>query len=177
MARENEREAIRNLQRYLRRLSYFNDEIEPAPIDGVFDSATESALRAFQAAQGIPVTGRADQESFERLFLAYTNENELRRAPTRIALFPQIPEAYTVELGNAQFLVSMIQHALAELAMVYEGLDDVPQSGVYDEATATAVRRFQALHGLPQSGGVDRTTWNALAEAYNRYFHSPYSEQ
>ena len=177
MAREKEREAIRNLQRYLRHLSYFYDEIDPVPIDGVFDTATESALRAFQKTQGLPVTGRADQESFERLFEAYTRSNTQKSAPIRIALFPQIPEAYTIELGDTQFLVRMIQYALSELGAVYEGLDGVPQNGIYDEATANAVKRFQALHALPQNGGVDRATWNALADAYNRNFHSPYADR
>lgn len=174
MARENEREAIRNLQRYLRQLSYFNEEIGEAPIDGIFDEATREALRAFQELEGLAATGTADQVTWERLYGAYLASLEARRAPRSISHFPQIPENYTVEVGETQFLVSIIQNALFELAILYDGLDGVPQSGVYDENTARAVRAFQAAHALPQTGGVDRATWNALADAYNRNFASPY---
>lgn len=177
MARENEREAVRNLQRYLRHLSYFNEEIIEAPIDGIFDSDTEEALRAFQEKEGLPPTGRADLETWERLFRVYSDSVASKQEPNRIAHFPQIPENYTVEVGEVQFLVSIIQNALHELSGLYDGLDAVPQSGVYDEATAEAMQRFQEINGLPPTGAVDRTTWNALADAYNRNLNSPYSRQ
>ena len=177
MARENEREAVRNLQRYLRQLSYFNEAIIEPPIDGIFGSDTEEALRAFQTLAGLPPTGRADRETFERLFAAYIDSQNERRAPARIAHFPQIPENYTVEMGETQFLVSIIQNALHELSSVYDAPLNVPQSGIYDADTAAAVRAFQAIHGLPATGAVDRATWNALAEAYNRNLNTPYSKQ
>jgi len=123
------------------------------------------------------VTGRADQQTFERLFQAYSDSIEQREPPHRIAHFPQIPENYTVEVGEAQFLVSVIQNALQELSAVYDRIGDVPQSGAYDEQTAEAVREFQEIHGLPANGAVDRRTWNALADAYNRNFSDPYLRQ
>ena len=174
MARENEREAVRALQRYLRHLSYFHEEIGEVPLDGIFDRDTAEALRAFQALEGLPQTGKADPETWERLVAAYEASVVSKRAPERMAYFPQIPENYAVEVGDAQFLVAVIQNALHELSTVYEGLDDVPQSGVYDAATAEAVKAFQAVYGLPATGAVDRTTWNALADAYNRHLHEPY---
>ena len=174
MEKPNEREAIRNLQRYLRHLSYFNDEITEVPIDGIFGSDTEQAVRAFQEAQSLPVTGRVDQATFERLFDAYTDSITAKQPPRQIGHFPQIPEDYTVEVGEVQFLVNIIQNALQELSVVYDGIGEVPQTGEYDAATADAVRAFQKANGLPPTGAVDRTTWNAIADAYNRNFNSPY---
>ena len=170
MTADNERDAIRNLQRYLRTLSYFDDRIPRIPIDGMFDSATEDAVRAFQAAYGLPVTGRVDEETWNLLFARYEEERTLHDAPARIAHFPRLPENYSVELGEQQFLVQIIQHALAELDTVYDWGFDIPLTGIYDEPTAAAVRIFQAKNGLPATGGVDRTTWNALANAYNAQF-------
>ena len=83
MARENEREAIQNLQRYLRRLSYFNEEIGAVPIDGVFDGETEGALRSFQRAEGLPETGRADRDTWERLYAAFVAETARDLPPIR----------------------------------------------------------------------------------------------
>ena len=174
MARPNEQESIRNLQRYLRHLSYFDEEIIPVPIDGIFGSDTEEALRAFQQREGLPPTGRADLETWERLFRAYTDSLAEKQPPRQISHFPQIPENYTVEVGEVQFLVSIIQNALQELSAVYDEIGEVPQTGSYDEATAAATRSFQEINGLPPTGAVDRTTWNAIADAYNRNFASPY---
>ena len=177
MARANEREAVLQIQRFLRQLSYFDKEIPPVSIDGVFDTATDEAVRAFQKKAGLPVTGRVDLATWEALFAAYTASLEEQREPARIAHFPKIPQNYTVEMGETQFLVSIIQNALQELSTVYDSMGEVPQSGVYDEPTAAAVRTVQQAHGLPETGGVDRATWNAIADAYNRNFANPYLRQ
>lgn len=177
MARANESEAILQLQRFLRQLSYFDENIGTVPLDGVFDSDTEGAVRAFQAAEGLPQTGKADLVTWERLYAAYLASLLEKSEPHRIAHFPQIPENYTVEVGETQFLVAIIQNALHELSSTYDKLEGVPQSGIYDADTANAVREFQRIHGLPATGAVDRTTWNAIADAYNRNLNSPYSRE
>ncbi len=170
MASEQERIAVRNLQRYLRTLSYFDDSIPQIPIDGVFDSATEAGVRAFQESEGLPPTGRVDRAIFDRLFERYEEHLAAKDAPARISHFPRLPENYSVELGEQQFLVQIIQHALAELDTVYDWPNPVEITGIYDEPTAATVRLFQEKNRLPATGGVDRATWNALANAYNRQF-------
>jgi len=57
----NQAPAVENLQRYLRQLSYDQPEIPAPPIDGIFESQTEEALRQFQRSRGLPVTGSADR--------------------------------------------------------------------------------------------------------------------
>lgn len=166
----NKREAIRNLQRYLRQLSYFNNEIGTAPIDGVFDTATKVALTDFQRDQGLIQSGVADQETFERLFAAYLNSVAEKAAPTPIYPFPRIPADYSVKEGDEFFLVELLQFVLKELETVYGEMREVEITGVFTPNTARAVKDFQRIWGLPQTGEVDRTTWNALADAYNREF-------
>ena len=65
MIRYNEKEAIRNVQRYLRQLSYTDADIPPVPIDGIFGEATENSLIAFQTKNGLSPSGVADRESFD----------------------------------------------------------------------------------------------------------------
>ena len=161
--------ATKNLQRYLRALSYFTSEIGKAPIDGVFDEATERALSDFQRVEGLPVTGRADQETHERLYARYLENHTARDAPVRIAHFPRIPDGYTVAKGETQFLVRVIQHALGELSVLY-GFPAPLEDGSYGDNTAAAVRALQEKHLLPGTGEVDLATWNALADAYNQAF-------
>ena len=176
MANENNTAAIRQLQRYLRTLHYFDNAGGRVPVDGIFDAATEDAVRAFQEKNALPVTGRADLATWEALLAAYNAQNRETAAPERISHFPRFPVGYTVEAGETQFLVEIIQHALQELATVYKWDRAIERTGVYDEQTAAAVRQFQQIHSLPQTGGVDLATWNALANAYNRAFAGYFQE-
>jgi hypothetical protein len=52
---------------------------EPGRIDGVMGPKTESALRQFQAAQGLPQTGRLDATTQKQLMAAYMPESNSRR--------------------------------------------------------------------------------------------------
>lgn len=176
MATEIEKNAIANLQRYLRTLYYFDDAISPTPVDGIFDRATEEAVRRFQREEGLPVTGRVDQDTWERLFARYKAEKAFRRAPSRIAHFPRVPPDYRVRIGEEQFLVRVIQHALQEIALDFDFPATVPQSGRYDEDTANAVRVLQRITNLPEDGEVDRATWEELARYYN-YLYADYFPQ
>ena len=165
-----EKHAVENLQRYLRALYYFDEMLSPLPIDGVFDSATEEAVRRFQKSEELPITGRVDQKTWEMLFARYEREQKLRHAPTGLAYFPRVPPDYRVGLGEEQFLVRVIQNALQEIAIDLEFPTTVPQSGRYDKDTADAVRVLQKATGLPEDGEVDRATWEALTRYYNHLY-------
>lgn len=168
--RINEQEAVRNLQRYLRQLSYVDKRIPAPPIDGIYDTATREAVLAFQRAERLPETGVVDTATWELLFRRYEESLVREGAPVPLAQFPRLSPGYALRADDESFLVRLVQYALGELDLIYEGLDDVPQTGIYDEATMKAVRGFQRRHGLPETGEVDRATWDALATTYNREF-------
>ena len=176
MPSEIEKSAVANLQRYLRTLYYFDDALSPTPVDGIYDRATEEAVRRFQSTEKLPATGRVDQLTWETLFARYEKEKAFRRAPARIAYFPRVPPDYRVTMGEEQFLVRVIQHALQEIAIDFTFPAAVPQSGRYDEDTANAVRVLQRVSGLPEDGEVDRATWEELARYYN-YLYADYFPQ
>ncbi|MBE6604358.1 MAG: peptidoglycan-binding protein [Ruminococcaceae bacterium] len=168
--KESEKQAIRDLQRYLRQLSYVDPRITRPPIDGVFDSATRTAVRDFQRIESLPETGVVDTALWELIFQRYEASLVREGAPVPLAAFPRLSVGYALREGDESFLVRLLQYALGELDLIYQGNDDVPQSGAYDEATAKAVREFQQRAMLPQTGEVDRATWDALATVYNREF-------
>ena len=45
---QNSQAAIENLQRYLRQIALSDGGFPPPPVDGIFDSATEEALRRYR---------------------------------------------------------------------------------------------------------------------------------
>lgn len=170
MAHVNEREAILNIQRYLRQLSYHEESIPAPALDGIWGEETAAAVRAFQALSGLEANGVVDQKTWEVLFDAYRASRLLHSPPVPLAQFPRISAGYALREGDESFLVRLVQYALNELETIYQGFDAVEESGVYDEATKKAVAEFQKKHGLPSTGEVDRATWDALATTYNREF-------
>ena len=170
MAHQNEREAILNIQRYLRQLSYQNDTIPSPALDGIWGAETKRAVRAFQIQAGLAPNGIVGQATFEALYRAYLDSLKANSAPVPLAQFPRISAGYALREGDESFLVRLVQYALGELDTIYEGVGEVKETGVYDAATKQAVATLQERYGLPQTGEVDRATWDALATVYNREF-------
>lgn len=162
--------AVENLQRYLRQLSFGEEQIFTPPVDGIFEADTERSLRDFQRSRGIDETGRADRQTWELLYAAYRASLAEKTPPRAIDIFPRFPSTYRMRTGTRSFAVLVLQYMLGELHALYGNMADVTQSGVFDEATARAVREFQRANRLPQTGEVDLLTWNLLADQYNLLF-------
>lgn len=56
-------ETVKSVQYNLKQLGF-----DPGPVDGLMGPGTERAIRAFQSAHGLPVTGQADNDLMRRLF-------------------------------------------------------------------------------------------------------------
>ncbi len=163
--------AVRNLQRYLRALADGSEgsEIFAVPIDGIFDSATENALSEFQQRQGLPITGVADRNTFDALYLEYLRVTLNDRREYRPDFFPASPNNYVTEFGEQSPFISILQFVLDEIRLSYDTFPEFEMNGTYDADTSLAVKEFQRLHAIPITGRVDRRTWNELARAYDIY--------
>ena len=158
--------AITNLQRHLRQLSYFDSDIPPAPPSGVWDPHTRNALIAFQQKNGLPPTGTADETTWNLLFDQYNRSIEENSPPERMPIYPRLPERESLRQGDVGFPVTAVQYMLDELTVQFDGLENVPQNGIYGIETARAVTEFQKRNLLPVTGEVDKRTWDALVRSY-----------
>ncbi len=161
-----ESDARQNLQRYLRQLAYFDDSIPFVPIDGNSGSATTDAIRAFQARRGLPVTGVADQATWEAIYEEYLISLEEEAPPSLFSPFPSEPRDYALREGDEGFAVSAIQHMLEEISVFFP-IGSINVTGIYDEATRDAISELQARYLLPVTGETDKLTWNALVRLYD----------
>lgn len=168
-----EKDAIKNVQRYLRQLSFHDDTITPVPIDGVWADQTRRALMQFQRAQGLPVTGTVDNNTWAILKQKYDESVALNSPPLKLDLFPRniYGGEYEISLGESGFLVDTVQYLLGELGRLYSFPEYAP-SGVYDEATAALVRDFQTKNKISATGRVGRETWDAMAAHHNLLLES-----
>ena len=165
---ENEAQATLNLQRYLRQLSYHNSNITPPPIDGIFERDTERALRDFQKMQGLPITGRADRQTWDELYTMYRASIAENEPPRTVAILPFVAGEILLQKGDEGFTISVLQYMLRELGESLVELEEVEITGIFDEKTARAVRLFRAQNGLPEGETVDLVTWNTLVDRFNR---------
>ncbi|MBQ9117554.1 MAG: peptidoglycan-binding protein [Clostridia bacterium] len=167
----NKEQAVTNLQRYLRRLSFERDAtgatgIPRPPIDGIFDSDTENAVSEFQRVMGLPQTGIADKTTWDMIFEEYMRVTEGDRLAQGLFIFPDSPKNYTISKGDALTLVRILQLLLLELRAIYDIFEDITENGIYDDKTESAIRDFQASNLLPVTGEVDKNTWNRIVREY-----------
>jgi peptidoglycan hydrolase-like protein with peptidoglycan-binding domain len=104
--------------------------------DGVFGSATTSAVRTFQSARGLSVDGIVGPATWG-------------------ALVPLLRE------GDAGSAVRALQVELNEKRRI-----NLPVNGQFDSATAAAVRAFQQHAGIGVDGVAGPVTWRNLVWHY-----------
>lgn len=175
-AKDSYQTAVSNLQRYLRALALSEGLFPPPPVDGVFDTATEEALRNFQALYGLSPTGNADLQTWERLYEAYLSSVASSSTPQGVLLFPTHPRGYVFPPFAKGFAIAALQYMLRELKKDYELSFDEKIDGYLGKNTQDAVEEFQRLNGLPLTRGVDLLTWNRIADCYNLLFRLYQSE-
>lgn len=150
---------IREYQRYLQGISYYNDKIPLIIPDGYFGRETSTAVRAFQREYNLPETGTVTSETWNKTVAVY--KELIDSDPMPLDVFPS--RDYIVRTGDTGMLVYIIQAVLNEISVKYDNFPDTVINGIYDNTTSTAVKFFQSISNLTQTGNVNNHTWNMLA--------------
>lgn len=155
---------VRSLQAMLRVIAE-NDDLQPSVIpDGIYGPQTVTAVSTFQRRNGLPVTGIADQATWDQIVAVYE--------PALIAVGPVQPLEIILEprqiirRGEANPNIYLVQAMLIVLSRVYGSITAPSVTGVLDIPTANALSEFQLLTLLPATGELDRETWKNLALHY-----------
>ena len=164
----NLQNAIYNLQKYLRAISFADERVLRPPLDGIFDSATEESVRSFQESHQITPNGIVDRETWDAIYSEY----KALALTEELPFFPSSPVGYATRLGEESSFVSIVQILLQELSSVYGDLEAVELTGIYDTATENAIKELQRASGLPITGELDRRTYRRLL--YDLSSHSSF---
>ncbi len=160
---------IRSLQTMLRVIAEDDPRYPTVVPDGIFGPTTMHAVTTFQRLNGLPVTGIADQKTWDAIVSVY--ELALIRIgkaePIEIVMNP----GQVYRLGDAHPNIFLTQSILAQMAQNDPTIIAPELSGILDVSTSEALSAFQLLAGLPRTGELDRITWKNLSKQFTLQSH------
>lgn len=155
---------VRSLQTMLRVLAEDDRTLPTVIPDGIYGQETITAVSAFQRRAGLPVTGIANQETWDAVIEAY--EPALIRVDKAAPIEVIIDPGKVYRRGDSSANLYLLQAMLAFLSRYHTDIGSPEQSGVLDATTAEALAAFQLLAGLPPTGELDKVTWRYLVNQF-----------
>ncbi len=125
-------------------------------VDGVFGTATEAAVQAFQASHGLRVDGVVGSQTSAALAGGPPSI-----ASAAVAATETVAAIATARQAPTASPESAVAHGVDPIVHLQEALG-VQVDGTFGPETEQAVRRLQARHHLHVDGVVGGQTWGAL---------------
>lgn len=168
-----------NGREYFENISYLADELfndyvrrqdTVEPLFTAFCNGTTSTCKGLSQWGTVTLANRG-YTPYEILQYYYgENIDIVRNAPVRT----NMPSFGSIDLtvGSAGNDVKSLQVFLNRISGNYPAIPKIPQAdGIFDEATAAAVRTFQQVFGLETTGIVNASTWYRITYIYTSVKH------
>lgn len=151
---------ILEIQLNLRDIAQVHSDIPKILTTGIYDAETQNAVKIFQRKFNLPVTGKVDLITWKEILKEHNCCMHKINPAQSVSCFPgQILE---YKLGDESKLIYILQIILNNYANKFKNYEVVQLTGIFDEQTEKAVKKFQKLSNLPVTGSLDRITWNYL---------------
>ena len=160
---------VRSLQTMLRVIAEDDGRLPTVVPDGIYGPTTMQAVTAFQRRYGIPITGIADQTTWERIYEIY--EPALIRVgkaqPIEIIMDP----GEVFRAGDSSPYIYLLQSMLTQLSLDHPTIEPPGHTGVMDSLTSRSLAGFQALANLPVTGELDKISWKNVVLQFTLNAH------
>lgn len=158
---------VTEIQRMLRLISFYNDDVLSVIPDGIFGNDTAQSVSSFQNAFLIPQTGEVDNHTWNMIVEEYKRILEDEKLIASTVVFDEfIGDIFP---GEANVGLYVIQAMLLALSEEFDNIERVYVTGVLDRATEDAVRMVQTIGGITPNGVIDRNFVNVLSRLYNSF--------
>lgn len=155
---------VRSLQTMLRVIAEADPQHSSVIPDGIYGKNTTQSVSDFQRIHGLPVTGVADQATWDAIVPVYQNALVLvdEAQPLQIILNP----GQVIRRGEKNPNLFLVQAILTVLSEAWQSIPAPGHSGILDLPTAESLSAFQNFSLLPATGELDKITWKHLALHY-----------
>ena len=114
---------------------------------------------------GSKFLGDEGYSAIEIIRYYYGNDMFINTADV-ISGVPSSWPGYDLTIGSSGEKVRQMQTQLNRIARNYPAIPTVVADGIYGQATAEAVQTFQGIFNLPQTGVTDYATWYEISDIY-----------
>lgn len=162
---------VRILQRQLDRIAKDYPAFGKPTVNGTFDSATESCVKAFQKYFSLTADGVVGRSTWYKISYIYvsvkelaqlTSEGESWAGTVTGGVWPGV----VLRRGDTGPYVELVQFWLSTLAEFDTAIPDLTVDGNFGAGTEKSVKAFQTENGLTADGVVGQATWDALYLAW-----------
>lgn len=160
---------VRSLQTMLRVLAEDDPTLPTVVPDGIYGPDTTQAVSAYQRRRELPVTGIADQQTWNTIVEDY--EPALIRIDKSEPIRVLIDPGEVFKRGDSSPYIYLLQSMLTQLSRDHAQITPPGHSGVVDDDTAYSLGEFQRLSGLPVTGELDKVTWKHLSHQFTLSAH------
>ena len=139
----------------------------PGVIQPIFTSYCDGQRVTCQGLSqwGSKYLGDQGYSAIEIIRYYYGNDMFINTA-TAISGVPSSYPGYALGIGASGDKVRQLQTQLNRIARNYPAIPTITADGIYGTETAEAVRVFQGVFNLPQTGVTDYATWYEISEVY-----------
>ena len=163
------RNEVKTIQLELNRIADNYPAIPKIPNpNGVFDVATENAVREFQRIFNLTPDGIVGKATWYQLKYIYNGVKRLNELTSEGLTLEEVTRPFPAVLkeGDTGIDVRSLQYYLDVIAYFTDAVPDIDQDGIFGPSTTAAVKAFQTLAGLPADGIVGQQTWLRIQQAY-----------
>lgn len=147
---------VKEIQKYLHFINDRGGDVTRVAIDGIYGGETYVAVKEFQSANGLLVTGLVDFGTFERLKAVYA---ELTTDEKGYVLTSQ---GFPIGIGMQGNDVVNIHAIISELKNTYKELEFVGNGRYFSIASEKATKQLQRIFGMTESGEIDEALYNRM---------------
>lgn len=160
-------ENVRRIQTALNNISAQYPSIPLLVEDGIFGTATTTAVRAFQRQFGLTVDGIVGVLTWNKIFEVSALIDTGEEAGEEMPPYP----GTLLRNGSRGNAVRLMQERLKSISIYYPVIPDITADGIFGPATQAAVIAFQQMMGIAADGIIGQQTWELINTVYNELFY------
>lgn len=160
-------EDIRYIQRLLRKISFFDDDIISIIPDGIYGDTTAESVRSFQRKYNLYETGELDNDTWDKIVEVHGNSFEDNQKNFKVTVIDE--SRIPIFPGESSRSLYVIQAMILALSDEFDNIDAIEVTGIFDPATQREVEKIQIISGITPNGQIDRRFLNTLSQLYLAY--------